>query len=174
MVSSYGYYFGQIAVAPDNPDKLYVLGVPLITSDDGGKNWSGLTHPDVHADYQAIWIDPDNAQHLLIGNDGGIDRSYDGGKHWRKLDRQPVGQFYTISVDMQSPYFVYGGMQDNGTWKGSVNTDWKSGKPWTFLFGGDGMQVSIDQRDSRFPARPRRYRRQARPCPLRRAGAARS
>ncbi|MEM1202094.1 MAG: glycosyl hydrolase [Acidobacteriota bacterium] len=146
VVYTYGYYFGQIRVAPDDPDRIYCLGVPLITSDDGGKTWSGLNQPDVHVDHQAHWIDPEHPQRMVIGNDGGLDASYDGGKTWIKLDRQPVGQFYTVSIDMETPYNVYGGLQDNGSLKGSSRS--KPGQdPWRFVGGGDGMHLEIDPRD---------------------------
>lgn len=145
---TYGYYFGQIRVAPDDADRIYVLGVPVVTSSDGGKTWTGMNHPDVHVDHHAWWIDPQNPQRMVNGNDGGIDVSYDGGKTWLKLDRQPVGQFYAINVDMAEPYNVYGGLQDNGTLKGSSKSRWELGEDWSVIGGGDGMQVGIDNRDN--------------------------
>lgn len=145
VVYSYGYYFGQIRVAPDDADRIYVVGVPIITSADGGKTFDGsLNDPSVHVDYHAWWINPGNAQHMILGNDGGIDMTYDGGKSWIKLDAQPVGQFYAINVDMAKPYNVYGGLQDNGTYKGSSQGDWQQGPSWGRIFGGDGFQVAID------------------------------
>jgi photosystem II stability/assembly factor-like uncharacterized protein len=145
---TYGYYFGQLRVAPDNADRIYVLGMPVITSADGGKTFSGMNHPDVHVDHHAWWIDHNNAQRIVNGNDGGVDVSYDGGKSWLKLDRQPVGQFYSINVDMEEPYNVYGGLQDNGTLKGSSRTRWELGEDWSMIGGGDGMHVAIDTRDN--------------------------
>jgi len=145
---TYGYYFGQLRVAPDNVDQIYVLGVPLISSSDGGKTFHGMNHPDVHVDHHAWWIDPAYPNRMVNGNDGGVDISYDGGKTWLKLDRQPVGQFYTVNVDMDTPYNVYGGLQDNGTLKGSSRTRPEYGEDWAEIGGGDGMHVAIDNRDN--------------------------
>jgi len=148
IVYTYGYYFGQVRVAPDDADTVYLTGVPIAVSADGGKTFSGhINHPDVHVDYHAWWINPANSQHMLIGNDGGIDVSFDAGKTWLKLDAQPVGQFYAINVDMAKPYNVYGGLQDNGTLKGSSQSDWEDGPSWTRIYGGDGFQVQIDNDD---------------------------
>ena len=143
---TYGYYFGQIRVSPSDPDKVYAVGVPAIQSSDGGKTWTGMNGRDVHVDYHAHWIDPDNPDRMWLGNDGGLDASYDGGKTWVKIDRQPVGQFYAIAVDMEEPYNVYGGLQDNGTLKGSSRSR-PAIDPWRMIGGGDGMYVQIDPRD---------------------------
>lgn len=142
VVYTYGYYFGQIRVDPKDPDRVYALGVPIIVSDDGGTTWESIQDPEVHVDYQAQWIHPEHPQHVIVGNDGGVDASYDGGQTWIKLDAQPVGQFYTLAVDDKDPYFVYGGLQDNGTWKGSSKGE--AGKtPWQMIGGGDGMHVQV-------------------------------
>jgi photosystem II stability/assembly factor-like uncharacterized protein len=145
IVFTYGYYFGKIHVDPNDADTIYTMGVPLVKSKDGGKTWISLYDPKVHVDYHEVWIDPKNSNHIIAANDGGADESYDGGYHWRKLDYQPVGQFYTVNVDMEKPYNVYGGLQDNGTLKGSSKTNWADGEPWERLFGGDGMHVGIDE-----------------------------
>ena len=145
---TYGYYFGQIRVAPNNPNHLYVLGVPVIHSRDGGKTFTGMNPPSVHVDHHAWWIDAKNPKRMIGGNDGGLDVSYDGGKTWLKLDAQPVGQFYTIGVDMAEPFNIYGGLQDNGTWKGSSAATWDDAAAWSFIGGGDGMHVAIDPRDA--------------------------
>lgn len=149
VVYSYGYYFGQIRVAPDNPERLYLLGVPLLRSDDSGASWQGIMGKDMHADLQAMWIDPDYPDRVIAGNDGGLDVSYDGGSTWLKMDAQPVGQFYTVAVDMADPYNVYGGLQDNGTLKGSSKHRWQDGVGWRRINGGDGMYVAIDPRDNK-------------------------
>jgi len=142
---TFGYYFGRLAVDPADAERVYAMGVPLIVSEDGGRRWSGYAnHRDVHVDHHALWIDPANPQRLVLGNDGGLDISYDRGVSWRKLDAQPVGQFYTIMADMAEPYNVYGGLQDNGTWKGSSRTRWELGQDWTFMSGGDGAFVAVD------------------------------
>lgn len=145
VVYTFGYYFGQIRVDPTNPERLYALGVPLIVSDDGGANWSGYANDrSVHVDHHALWIDPLYPQRIILGNDGGADISHDGGVTWRKLDGQPLGQFYTIHADMAEPYNVYGGLQDNGTMKGSSRTRWELGEQWSVIGGGDGMYVAVD------------------------------
>lgn len=147
VVFTYGYYFGQIRVAPDDPDRIYTVGVPIITSGDGGQTFETIQDRDVHVDYHAMWVDPNHPERLLVGNDGGLDMSYDGGKSWVKLDAEPVGQFYAITVDMAEPYNIYGGLQDNGVLKGS-----SQGKPgreeWRIVGGGDGMHVAVDPRDN--------------------------
>ena len=148
MVHTYGYYFGQIRVSTESPDRIYILGVPLLTSDDGGKSWRNINEPNVHGDHQSFWIDPAFPDRILDGNDGGLNMSYDGGKSWLKLNPVAVGQFYTVAVDMADPYNVYGGLQDNGVWKGSSRTDLRSGSDWTRIGGGDGMYVQVDFRDN--------------------------
>jgi photosystem II stability/assembly factor-like uncharacterized protein len=146
---TYGYYFAEIAVDPSNPERVYTMGVPLVVSSDGGKTWSGYAnHESVHVDHHALWIDPNFPQRLVLGNDGGLDVSYDAGVTWRSVDAQPVGQFYTIHADMAEPYNVYGGLQDNGTWKGSSRTRWEIGEDWSFINGGDGMWVAVDNESS--------------------------
>ncbi|WP_228852799.1 VPS10 domain-containing protein [Aegicerativicinus sediminis] len=151
---SYGYYFGHIHVSPKNRDHIYVYGVPILSSKDGGKTYKSIDAENVHADHHALWIDPKNPNHLINGNDGGVNITYDDGKHWLKNNTPSVGQFYAINVDNEKPYNVYGGLQDNGVWKGPnnhvENYSWyDSGDyPWKRLMGGDGMQVQIDNRDS--------------------------
>lgn len=154
---TYGYYFGEIKVAPDNADRVYVLGLPTAVSEDGGVSWSGhINASGVHVDHHAWTIDPNHPSRILNGNDGGVDVSYDGGATWLKLDAQAVGQSYAVAVDMAEPYNVYTGLQDNGTWKGSSTTDltqpggfWaQGGDGWEFLNGGDGMQIQVDPRDA--------------------------
>ncbi|MEM8961249.1 MAG: glycosyl hydrolase [Acidobacteriota bacterium] len=147
VVFTYGYYFGQIGVSPANPDEVYVLGVPIIKSTDGGKSFFTIQQEGVHVDYQAIWFDPANPQRVIVGNDGGIDESFDGGLTWRRVDEMAIGQFYTIMVDDADPYNVYGGTQDNGTLKGPNTSRPGIGPGWQFIGGGDGMYVQIDPRD---------------------------
>ena len=149
VVYSYGYYFGEIRVSPKDADQVYVLGVPVVKSDDGGKTWASVQGRDVHVDYQSMWINPQHPEHLLIGNDGGADVSYDGGQTWVKLDAQPLGQFYTVNVDMAEPYNVYGGLQDNGTIRCSSTNQWKTGANCKRINGGDGMYVAVDPRDNK-------------------------
>jgi photosystem II stability/assembly factor-like uncharacterized protein len=154
MFFSYGYYFGEIRVAPDTADRIYLLGVPLIKSEDGGKTFKSINKAGVHADHHALWVSPTKAGHLINGNDGGINISYDDGENWFKANTPAVGQFYTIAVDMDKPYNVYGGLQDNGVWGGPSTyregSGWHaSGEyPYKRIYGGDGMQVQVDFRDN--------------------------
>ena len=151
---SYGYYFGQINVDPSNPDKIYLHGVPLIKSEDGGKTFVSISDDNVHADHHALWINPTRSGHLINGNDGGINITYDDGANWFKNNSPSVGQFYDIHVDNEDPYNVYGGLQDNGVWKGphtaEESTRWHSTGhyEWTGIMGGDGMQTQVDNRNS--------------------------
>ncbi|MHB2150302.1 WD40/YVTN/BNR-like repeat-containing protein [Calditrichota bacterium LG25] len=151
---AFGYYFGNIRVSPTDVNRIYILGVPLLLSEDGGQTFHSLNHENVHVDHHALWIDPQNAQHLIAGNDGGINISFDNGRTWFKANHPPVGQFYTVAVDMAKPYNVYGGMQDNGVWVGpSTNREsraWQQSGHYAFrsIMGGDGMQIEIDTRDN--------------------------
>ncbi len=103
----------------------------------------------MHVDHHAWWINPEHPQHILNGNDGGLDLSYDGGQTWLKLDRQPVAQSYTVAIDMAEPYNVYTGLQDNGTLKGSSQSEPDDMDAWRFVNGGDGMQIQVDPRNSK-------------------------
>lgn len=150
---SYGYYFGEIRVDASDVNKIYLEGVPIITSSDGGKTYTSIQGDNVHSDHQALWVNPNRPGHLLNGNDGGLNMTYDDGENWTKLNSTSVGQFYAINVDNQEPYHVYGGLQDNGVWVGphdaATNSRWhQTGQnPWQSIMGGDGMQVQIDSRN---------------------------
>ncbi|WP_456437480.1 VPS10 domain-containing protein, partial [Psychroserpens sp.] len=150
---SYGYYFGHIYVAPNNADNIYIYGVPIVKSKDGGKTFTSISAKNVHADHHALWINPKNPNHLINGNDGGVNITYDDGENWIKNNSPSVGQFYAINVDNEKPYNVYGGLQDNGVWVGAHNAredkSWhqRGQYPWKGIMGGDGMQIQIDSRD---------------------------
>lgn len=154
VYSSYGYYFGNIRVASYDPNKVFVMGVPVIRSDDGGKTWKSVDGENVHSDHHPLWINPNRPGHLILGNDGGVNISYDDGENWNKCNAPAVGQFYYINVDMQEPYNIYGGLQDNGVWFGPSNyrpgVRWQSSGqyPYRSINGGDGMQVMVDTRDN--------------------------
>ena len=151
---SYGYYFAQVTVDPSNTDKIYLAGVPIIRSDDGGKTFSAIGKENVHSDHHAIWVNPNKSGHIINGNDGGVNITYNDGEDWMIANTPAVGQFYAINVDHQKPYQVYGGLQDNGVWKAPHNSPanrrWLSEgqNPWKRIMGGDGMQVQIDNRDA--------------------------
>ena len=146
---TYGYYFGEVRVSTQNPDQIYVFGVPLLKSNDGGVTYTRIDSlGDVHVDHQALWINPEDENHLRLGNDGGLYESYDGGAYWRHINNMPVGQFYTVNVDMDKPYKVYGGLQDNGSLVGSSKSVPNRTKKWERVFGGDGMFIAPDPRNS--------------------------
>jgi photosystem II stability/assembly factor-like uncharacterized protein len=151
---SYGYYFGKIHVDPNDPNGIYIYGVPILKSKDGGKTFTSISADNIHADHHALWINPKMPGHLIDGNDGGINISYDDGETWIKNNTPSVGQFYTVNVDNEEPYNVYGGLQDNGVWVGphtyEAGSSWhQSGHyPYESIMGGDGMQVQIDNRNS--------------------------
>lgn len=134
---TYGYYFGQIFVSPKNDDLVFIQGVPFLGSDDGGKTWFRVDGGDVHVDHHALWIDPTDDKHLLLGNDGGLYETFDRGTHWTHINNVAVGQFYTVNFDLAKPYNVYGGLQDNGVFMGSS----LGNETWTRVYGGDGMFV---------------------------------
>ncbi|PHI20462.1 glycosyl hydrolase [Lewinellaceae bacterium SD302] len=155
VYNSYGYYFGQLAVNPNDCQQLYAMGVPIIRSDDGGKTWKSINGDNVHADHHALWINPKNPNHLINGNDGGVNISYDAGEHWLKANTPAVGQFYSVAVDNHPDgYRVYGGLQDNGVWRGPHDYEPSEGwhqygkYPYQSVMGGDGMQVQVDPRDN--------------------------
>ena len=150
---SYGYYFGEINVNPQDDQDIYIYGVPIIKSKDGGKTFTSISAENVHSDHHALWVNPKNEKHLINGNDGGVNITYDDGENWTKSNSESLGQFYSIQVDNEVPYNVYGGVQDNGVWVGAndapENKSWhQSGQyPWESIMGGDGMQVQVDNRD---------------------------
>ncbi len=153
IYSSYGYYFGEIRVDLQDENSIYVLGVGIIKSKDGGKTFTSISSENVHADHQALWVNPKKTGHLIEGNDGGLNISYDDGENWIKLNNAAVGQFYTVYADNQKNYNVYGGLQDNGVWFGPNNAKidkrWhQTGQnPYKSIMGGDGMQVQVDDRN---------------------------
>ncbi len=154
MHFTYGYYFSNIRCQPDDADKVYLIGFLIITSDDGGKTWKNINGDNVHVDHHALWLDPIRPGHLVNGNDGGLNISWDNGESWMLCNTPPVGQFYTVAVDEAEPYNVYGGAQDNGVWYGpstykpSSNWHQNGHYPYKEIIGGDGMQVQVDFRDN--------------------------
>jgi hypothetical protein len=128
-----------------------VGGLYFSRSTDGGKTFKSLQNGIAHSDHHAAWIDPNNGNHLWIGNDGGLDVSYDQGDTWEFVNTIPAAQFYAIGVDMRKPYNVYGGLQDNGSWGGPSQT--RSGQAgitnadWYRVGGGDGFYAQADPTD---------------------------
>jgi photosystem II stability/assembly factor-like uncharacterized protein len=149
---TYGYYFGEIRVFPNNPDKIIVGGLVISRSKNGGKDLKPQLRLNVHMDHHAFWINPNNPRFVLNGNDGGLNLSKNGGRTWKHINPIPVGQFYSVWVDMEEPYNIYGGLQDNGVWMGpstydiSKNYSRKKKKyPYKSIYWGDGMQVKTEQ-----------------------------
>jgi photosystem II stability/assembly factor-like uncharacterized protein len=154
MHFTYGYYFSNVRCMPEDADQVYMIGFLIIRSDDGGRTWKNINGDNVHVDHHALWLDPAKPGHLINGNDGGINISWDNGTSWVKCNTPPVGQFYAVSTDQYEPYNVYGGTQDNGVWVGSNNYEasdsWhQTGQyPYRELLSGDGMQIQVDFRDN--------------------------
>ncbi len=143
-------YYSQIRVDPTDEKRIYVLGTQLHVSDDGGKTFRDDGAPGVHLDHHALWIDPHNPRHLIDGNDGGIWVSRDRSASWEHLNNYPIGQFYHVSVDMQQPYWIYGGMQDNATWGGPSAVRDRVGirnQDWIQMLACDGMYAVPDPTD---------------------------
>src|SRR6266480_1144072 len=111
------FYFANLIVDPKNENKIYKPDLTLIMSEDGGKSFSGVGNA-AHGDFHVVWVNPDNTDHLIAGDDGGLWFSYDGGNTWWKGNNLPISQFYHVSVDNADPYHVFGGLQDNSVWKG--------------------------------------------------------
>lgn len=145
-------YFGIIRVDPANELRIYEPTTPMLVSDDGGKTFRGDGAPSIHVDFHAMWIDPNNGDHMMIGGDGGVGISYDKGKKWLWLPHLPVGQFYHVGFDMQDPYNVCGGLQDNNSWCGPSATRSAYGignDAWLTVVGGDGFVSLIDPSSQR-------------------------
>lgn len=149
-LTSIPWFFGQIRADPNIPDRVYFLGVQLMVSDDAGRTFRAIAN-NTHADHHAMWIDPNDSDHLVIGNDGGLYMSEDKGATWDFAVNLPISTFYAINVDQREPYYwVYGGLQDNGTWGAPVQTRTRTGvtnMDWLRAGGGDGFYPAIDPTD---------------------------
>lgn len=147
-----GYYYGQIIIDPNNDQVVHVLSDASRATKDGGKTW--LRRPlKFGGDDHALWIDPKDSNHMLLGYDHGMGITYDGGKNWYHPDQLPLAQFYAVGVDMSYPYNVAGGLQDNGSAMGPSTK--RGGSPirledWQQVGGGDGMDNVFDQKTNRF------------------------
>jgi photosystem II stability/assembly factor-like uncharacterized protein len=142
-------YYSKIKVDPSNAEIVYLGGAPAYKSVDGGKTFRTMQNLS-HSDHHAIWINPKNGNHVMYGNDGGLNVSYDQGETWDFINTKAVGQFYAISADMRRPYFVCGGLQDNGSWCGPSavrNTVGILNHDWFRIGGGDGFYTQQDPND---------------------------
>jgi len=138
------FYYANLIVDPKDENKIYKPDGSLIASNDGGKSFSDISG-GAHGDFHDVWIDPDNTDHLITGDDGGLWYSYDGGNRWWKAENLPISQFYHVSVDMDVPYHVYGGLQDNSSWVGdSQYPGGVTNSRWENMYGGDGFWMFVD------------------------------
>ncbi|MFQ5535966.1 MAG: WD40/YVTN/BNR-like repeat-containing protein [Gemmatimonadota bacterium] len=142
------FYYSQVRVDPQDPDRIYFSSTPVRYSDDGGKTW-GTTTNGIHVDQHAMWIDPTDGDRMVVGNDGGVAITYDRGGNWSYLNNIALGQFYDVSYNMDVPYRVCGGLQDNGTWCGpSRLAEGRINKyHWATISGGDGFVSAQDPAD---------------------------
>jgi photosystem II stability/assembly factor-like uncharacterized protein len=142
------FYFSNLIVDPKDENKVYKPGGSLVASNDGGRSFSNISG-GAHGDFHDVWINPENTDQLIIGDDGGVWYSYDGGNRYWKANNLPVSQFYHVSVDMDRPYHVYGGLQDNSSWIGeSAYPGGITNDRWENIYGGDGFWVFADPSDN--------------------------
>lgn len=146
------FYFAELRVDPERPDRVYLLRVTLDVSNDGGKNFETLIGwDDLHPDHHAMWVHPTHGRTLINGNDGGVGFSYDRGETWRYVANLPLAQFYHVRYDLDTPYNLYGGLQDNGSWKGP-SSSWDAGPirnhHWRETNFGDGFDAMPDPENS--------------------------
>ncbi|MHC5020613.1 MAG: WD40/YVTN/BNR-like repeat-containing protein, partial [Planctomycetota bacterium] len=144
------FYFSQIRVNPNNPDDYWICGIQLHRTLDGGTKWNNRAGGSSHVDYHALWLDPRDPDHAIMGSDGGAFTSWDGGKTWDHLSTIEAGQFYKVALDNRVPFHCYGGLQDNGTWGGPSRTRASTGATqadWQLLQWGDGFGAAINPKD---------------------------
>ncbi|MBD3414485.1 MAG: hypothetical protein GF421_08660 [Candidatus Aminicenantes bacterium] len=152
---TYGWVFGQIRVDPSDENTIYIMGLRLAKSTDGGMSFDTLYFPGLHGDHHGLWIDPSDSDYLVNANDGGINISYDGGQTWRDFHHNlPLVQFYNVACDMKDPFFVYGSVQDHMTYRGNVAHTLPRGKKpqwlmthWERAPGGEGTIIAIDPKN---------------------------
>jgi len=149
--ASSGQYYNEIYCDPKNVDKVYSMETTSKYTLDGGKTWTSIGNNQRHVDDHALWIDPDNTDHLYIGGDGGVYETFDAGANFIFKSNLPVTQFYRVAVDNAKPfYYVYGGTQDNNSMGGpsrNINRDGVANSDWNVTVGGDGFWIAIDPVD---------------------------
>ncbi len=159
------YYFSQIRVDPNDDQKIFTTGVSLGSSTDGGRSWNDITWPPrrlftaIFGDVRTFWIDPENSDRMILGSDGGIFVSYDGGRTSDHRYNIPLGEVYAVGVDMEDPYNIYAGLQDHENWKGPSNSP--TGEitilDWRAVGNNDGMFTLVDPNDGRWLYTTRQY-----------------
>ena len=146
------FYYADLRVDPKNENRVYSLHQIVTKSEDGGKSFEPfIPFSEIHPDHHAWWIHPEDPSYMIDGNDGGMAITRDRGESWRYIENLPVAQFYHINVDNGIPYNVYGGMQDNGSWRGPAYV-WRSGgirnSYWEEIMFGDGFDAVPDPEDN--------------------------
>ncbi|MFO0805169.1 MAG: hypothetical protein U0791_18845 [Gemmataceae bacterium] len=144
------FYYGKIRIDPVSDQRVYVLGVHFFVSPDGGSTFVNRQATNVHLDHHALWVNPKNTDHLILGNDGGLYVSKDHGRTFQMKRGLSIGQFYGVAADSRTPYRVVGGLQDNGNWMGPTATPYADGigvSDWFRVAGADGFQCAFDPKD---------------------------
>jgi photosystem II stability/assembly factor-like uncharacterized protein len=144
------FYFSNLIVDPKDENKIYKPGGSLIVSNDGGRSFSNISG-GAHGDFHCVWVNPNNTDNIITGDDGGLWYSYDGGNRWWKAQNLPISQFYHVSLDNERPYQVYGGLQDNSSWVGQ--SEYPGGitnAQWENMYGGDGFWMFVDPSDPNY------------------------
>ncbi len=152
---TYGWVFGQIRVDPNDEDTIYVMGLRLSKSTDGGKTFRTFSYPGLHADHHGLWICPGDSDYLINANDGGINISYDGGETWRNFHHNMnLAQFYNVAYDMAEPFNIYGSAQDHPTLRVNISHGLprRRGEPgletrWVVAPGGEETHIAIDPKN---------------------------
>ncbi len=148
------FYYADVYVDPKNENRVYSVHTTITSSEDGGKTWQTFVAGNkVHTDHHAWWIHPEDPSFILNGHDGGLTITRDRGKNWHFVESLPLTQFYHVRVDNEIPYNVYGGSQDNGSWRGPSQTWFKGGIRnfyWQRLSVGDGFDMVPDPQDNRY------------------------
>ena len=148
-------YYSQLRIDPNDDETVYLVAGSLHRSTDGGENFTTVAlelvyNTGVHVDHHDLWIDPADSRHMILGNDGGLYSTWDGGENWTFISNIPIGQFYDVDLDMADPYNVYGGLQDNNSYRGPSRTRRYHGilnRDWQVIDYGDGMYVETDPSD---------------------------
>jgi photosystem II stability/assembly factor-like uncharacterized protein len=139
MYSSYGWWFGRLRIDPINPNIVFAIGFDLFKTSNGGNSWSNVGY-SVHVDQHDLYAHPQNTNFVVLGNDGGVYTSQNGGSTWNHIENLPITQFYSSEIDQQHPERLYGGAQDNGT----IRTMTGNTNDWAEIYGGDGFVVKVD------------------------------